>query len=133
MPPARPGTLGSGRKAPPTTPPGRSPEDVQALLESARTRGQRFEEALRLLAQGIYHEAREALHKITAEDPQSRRYRVALHLAWGLEYREAGDRDKAIRELERAVALDPECTEAVDALRKLQEKRGGILGKLFGL
>lgn len=134
-PVARPQTVPPARRMP-TTPPvtGRPPEEVQAMLESVRTRGQRLDDALALLARGKYREAREALFQIAAEDPQSKRTRVQLHLAWGLEHLSESRPAEAQRELERAVALDPECQEAQQALRKAQEqqKKGGLFGKLFG-
>ncbi len=69
------------------------------------------------------------------EDPASKRYRVQLHHAWGLEHLADGKPAEAQRELERALALEPESAEIKAALAKAQEqqkKPGGILGKLFG-
>lgn len=119
---------------PPTTPgTGRSPEEVQALLEAARTRQTRFEDAVRLMAKGRYREAREALFHIAAEDPQKKRYRAQLHLAWGLEHLADGKPEEAQRELERALGLEPDNAEIREAMRKAQgEKKSGIFGKLFG-
>jgi curved DNA-binding protein CbpA len=121
---------------------GASPQEVQAMLEAARTRTQRFEDALALLGRGKYREAREALYKIAMEDPQSKRYRVQLHHAWGLEHLADGKLAEAQRELERALGMEPESAEIKAALAKLkdetqalnQKKRqqSGILGKLFG-
>ncbi len=135
--PASPPPPGAARKpSGPTTGIGASAQEVQAMLEAARTRGQRFDEAVALLARGKYKQAREAFYKIAMEDPQGKRYRVQLHLAWGLEHMTDGKPAEAQRELERAVALDPECAEAKTALAKAQEQQkkpsGGILGKLFG-
>jgi hypothetical protein len=139
-PPAR-GT-GALPTSPPSGPPG-SRQDVQALLELARTRTTRFDEALRELALGRYRAAREALQKIAAEDPASRRYRGYLCLAWGLEHMSEGRLVEARRELERAAELEKESSEIHQALTRLEEKeraaktekgkgKGGILGKLFG-
>jgi tetratricopeptide (TPR) repeat protein len=107
---------------------------VQALLEAAKTRTRRFDDAQISMAQGRYREAREALQRLAAEDPATKKFRVQLHLATGLEHRAAARFDEAIRELERAVALDPECADAAEALRRLQEQKrsGGFLSKLFG-
>src|SRR5206468_1182185 len=112
----------------------RPPGEVQAMLDAARTRTQRFEEALRLMTLGQYRQAREALFKIAAEDPQNKKYRVQLYLAWGMEHKTEKRTEDAIRELERAVSLEPTCTDAMEELQKLhdQQKKGGILSKLFG-
>jgi curved DNA-binding protein CbpA len=115
----------------PTT--GRTEEQVRALLDEARTRGPRFERAVRAIARGDLAEARELLVKLTAEDPQSRRYRAKLHFVNGLEHRDAGRVDEAVRELERAAALEGDLRgEAAEALAKLQSERKGLFGRLFG-
>jgi hypothetical protein len=135
-PPATRTTPPVSFKAPaaPAMPAKPSGPDVNAVLEQARTRALRFEEAQRLLSHGSYREAREAFHKIAAEDPQSKRYRVYLHYAWGLEHRAAGKIEEAVKELERAVALEPEFADAKKDLEKTKDskKSGGIFSKLFG-
>lgn len=142
-PPARVATVPANPAPPPRQAPGTGPNappkaaaEVQAMLESARTRGQRFDEAHRLLAQGKYRAAREALFQIAAEDPQNKRFRVALALAWGLEHHADGRLDEALRELERAVSIEPENQDAQAALKRVQDekkKKGtGLFGKLFG-
>lgn len=111
-----------------------STTDVQAILDAAKGRGGRFEHANRLIAEGKFREARELLQKIAAEDPQNRKYRVRLGLAWGLEYRAERKYDEALRELERALGLDPENAEVADALRKTREQREanrGLISKLL--
>jgi hypothetical protein len=105
------------------------------MLEAARTRTTRFEEAQQLILKGQFKAAREALFAIAAEDAQSKRYRVQLHYAWGLEHFSDGRLDEAQRELERCLTLDPEHADAQGALKKVAEqkkKSGGIFGKLFG-
>lgn len=112
-----------------------SSTDVQAILDAAKGRGGRFEQANRLIAETRYREAREILQKIAAEDPQNRRFRVRLQLAWGLEYRAERKFDEAVRELERALGLDPDNAEVAEALRKTRELRDasrGLISKLFG-
>jgi tetratricopeptide (TPR) repeat protein len=113
---------------------GRSGTDVQAMLDSARTRGQRFDEACAMLAQNRFREAREAFHKLALEDPQAKRFRVHMLYATGRELMEAQRFADAQRELERAVQLDPEHAEARAALDVAieKQKKPGILGKLFG-
>ena len=111
------------------------PSDVGAVLEQARSRTQRFDEALRLFTQGHYREAREAFHRLATEDSQQKRYRVYLSYAMGLEHREAGRIDDAVKELERAVFLDPDLAEArrdLDKTRELKKTGGGLFSKLFG-
>jgi predicted Zn-dependent protease len=110
------------------------------MLEAARTRGQRFDDAVALISRGKYREAREAFYKIAMEDPQAKRYRVQLHYAWGLEHLADGKPAEAQRELERALALEPESTDIRSALARVKDaekaekdkKPSGILGKLFG-
>ncbi len=114
---------------------GRSPDEVRALLEEARTRGQRFEQAGRLITEADYAEARALMQKLAAEDPQNRKYRVRLYLATGLEHLGAERLDDAVRELERATALEPDNVEVARALIRARERkdaRGGIFSKLFG-
>jgi tetratricopeptide (TPR) repeat protein len=99
--------------------------------------GQRFDEAVALVSRGKYREAREAFYKIAMEDPQSKRYRVQLHYAWGLEHLADGKPAEAHRELERALALEPESHDIKSAIARVKDlekdkKPGGILGKLFG-
>jgi Tfp pilus assembly protein PilF len=119
---------GGAGGAPPTANP------VQAMLDQARTRPQRFEEAMALFGRGRYREAREALHKIAMEDSQSRRYRAAMHTAWGFEHLEAGRAAESRAEFERALALEPDGAEAARGLAKAKEadRKPGILNKLFG-
>jgi hypothetical protein len=108
--------------------------DVQAILDAAKTRSSRFEQANRLMSQGQFEPAREILQRIATEDPQNRRYRIRLHLAWGLEHRGQRRYEEAVREIERALALDPENAEVADALLKTREQgaQRGIFSKLFG-
>lgn len=136
-PTAPPGDTPADRRAFPESrqvaPVNRSAADVNALLEQAKTRTKRYDDAHTALIQGRYREAREAFFKLASEDPQMRKYRVSLHLAWGLEHRAAGKAEDAQRELERALALDPENTDAAEALRKIEaDKKKGLFSKLFG-
>jgi tetratricopeptide (TPR) repeat protein len=108
--------------------------DVNAVLEQAKNRTLRFDEAHKLFVQGDYQAAREAFHKIAAEDPQTKKYRVYLSYAWGLEHRAAGRLDEAIKELERAVGLEPSHADIRKDLERTREmkKGGGLFSKLFG-
>jgi tetratricopeptide (TPR) repeat protein len=124
------------RPAAPARPPAPAPPPqraVTSLLEQVRTRPQRIEDALFHLKKGRFRQAREALHTVAAEDPQNKRVRTFLHLAWGLEHRQTGNLDEAVRELERALTIDPTCAEAEKALREVREKsKKGIFSKIFG-
>jgi Tfp pilus assembly protein PilF len=113
---------------------GRSSAEVRALLESAKTRSQRFELAVRHMQKGRVREARVILNQLVGEDPQSRRFRVKLYHAMALELRGDGKLDEAIRELDRAVALDPDAHDVADLLKKVtaERGRGGIFSKIFG-
>src|SRR5262249_11784760 len=130
----KPGTqppLSKAGPPPPVSPTtGRTEEQVKALLDEARTRTPRFDQATRLAARGQYAEAKEILAKLATEDPQSRRYRHKLLFVTGIEHREAGRAEDALRELERAAALENEPGEAAEALKKLQAERKGLFGKL---
>jgi tetratricopeptide (TPR) repeat protein len=109
--------------------------DIAAgLQDTVRRRNDEYEMALRMLTQGRYHDARVVFHKIAAEEPQTKKYRVQLHYAWGLEHEDAGKFDDARREYERALAVDPEFKRAHEALDKLpgDKKGGGFFKKLFG-
>jgi hypothetical protein len=111
-----------------------APAELQSLVDQAQTRSVRIEMALNLLERREYRLAREALFQIAAEDPQNRKLRAQLHLAWGLEHRDDRQLEAALRELERAVVLDPECDAAAKALRQIAEQRksGSLFSKIFG-
>ena len=106
------------------------------MLESAKTRTVRFEEAMRLLQQGEFKRAREAFHDLATEDPHSKRVRSHMHLAWGLEHKAEGRSADARRELERGLSIDPDHQELTLELRKLlgkgQDMGKGIFSKLLG-
>jgi tetratricopeptide (TPR) repeat protein len=105
------------------------------MLELVRTRAARADLAYQMIAGGRYAEAREALQKLAAEEPQNRRLRQRLHLAWGLEHRAAQRWDDALRELERAASFDPGSPDVAEALRVTREGRDaarGLISKLFG-
>jgi tetratricopeptide (TPR) repeat protein len=111
---------------------GRSPEQVTAVLEAVQTRGQRFELACRLIQKNRTQEARPILNQLVSEDRHHRKYRVKLMHAIALEHRDAGRFDEAIRDLEKAVAFDPEVPEIRAELEKLREQTKGFFSKLFG-
>jgi tetratricopeptide (TPR) repeat protein len=111
--------------------------EVEAMLESAKTRTARFDEATRFLAHGEWKKAREAFHRLAGEDPHSKRVRAHLHLAWGLEHKAEGRVIEAQREFERGIGIDPEHHELTEELRKLDSAKGkemgkGIFAKLLG-
>lgn len=109
------------------------PADVNALVEEAKGREKRYALARTMLQEGRYREAREALLRLATEEPGTRKFRVTLHLAWGLEHRHEGRADDAARELERALALEPDNAEAAEALRKLEaDRKRGLFTKTSG-
>jgi tetratricopeptide (TPR) repeat protein len=132
----RPPTMPAPAPATPAVSPqtGRSQAEVKALLESTRTRQQRYEQACRFLLRGRTHEAKTIFTQLAGEDPQSRKFRARVIHAAAVELREEGKIDDAIRELERAVQVDPELADMQDALKKLVAERGkgGIFSKIFG-
>jgi hypothetical protein len=143
-PTVRPGPGGAGSTVPPrgnTTSgvPGGPPRpDVQSLLDQAKTRQSRFDDAVRDLLHGRVGPARESLQKLVAEDPGARRFRTYFHLALGLEAMADARWPEARRELDRAAELDRENGDVRTALTQLDDKeaaakkRGGLFGKLFG-
>jgi tetratricopeptide (TPR) repeat protein len=111
--------------------------DTSAIQQAAQNTKQRaneaYEHALKLLSVGRLGEARKALHQLAAEQPQTKKYRVQMHYAWGLEHEEAGRLDDARAELERALALDGEFKRAHEALDRLPgPKKGKFFSKIFG-
>jgi tetratricopeptide (TPR) repeat protein len=139
MPPQRLSAHASRRRA--TTPPLGSPvgprhAEVQAMLEAVRTRSTRFEQGSELIAGGRAGEAVPIFRQLVTEDPQNRRYRQRFLLALGLEHRDEGRLDDAIRELDRAHHLDPDTEDVATALRATREQResgrAGILSRFFG-
>jgi tetratricopeptide (TPR) repeat protein len=91
-----------------------------------------------LLKCGKLKLAREVFERALARDPESIHLRSRICLARGREAEEAGDREQASRSYKEALAIDPECGEAQDAIAELsatgeQEKpKRGLLSKLFG-
>jgi curved DNA-binding protein CbpA len=144
--PADPASQRSKRPSPPSPSPERPPasttrgmpvaggRDLQAAQDTARKRNEEYEAALKLLSQGRYADARVVFHRIAAAEPQTKKYRVQLHYAWGLEHEDAGRIDDARKEFERALAVDPACKRAIEALDRLpnDKKGGGLFKKLFG-
>jgi hypothetical protein len=116
----------------PTT--GRTHDEVRAILESAKNRPQRFEQAVALIVKRELPAAREILAKLVAEDPQAKRFRVQLLHVTALQLETTDRLDEALRELERAAALDPEADDVQRDLKRLRDKkgRGGFFSKLFG-
>ena len=104
------------------------------LLDQAKSRQGRFDDAVLLISKGRYKDARELMHKLCAEDPGSRRFRVQLHLAWGLEHLQDNRPVEARREFDRVIDVEPENADARAALARVDElqKKRGILSKLFG-
>ncbi len=114
-------------------PQGRAPSVPADLVpqDSVRARNEEYETALRMLTRGQYKQARELLQKVAVQDPKTKKYRVQLHYAWGLEHEEAGAYDEARAELQRAINADPTFKRAHEALDKLPGKKG-FFSKLFG-
>ncbi|RMH40354.1 MAG: tetratricopeptide repeat protein [Deltaproteobacteria bacterium] len=129
-----PGAGSTRRPVAGTPPPARAAAAIAAgLQDTVRRRAEAYEQALAQLAAGRYADARRALHRIAAEEPQTKKYRVQMHYAWGLEHEEAGRIEEARREFERALALDPEYKRAHEALDRLPpDKKGGLFKKFFG-
>lgn len=141
---ARP-TPGGGTIPPPParvpTPPPHGPNAIRrpttgVVADAQRAqldRENRFEAAARLLGMGQYRKAREALFQIASEEPQNKRYRARLGLAWGLEHLAEGRLEEARRELERALQLEPELDDAKSALARVDaaQPKTGLFNKLF--
>jgi hypothetical protein len=113
------------------------PSDTDApaasLDRTFRERDDEYEQALKLAAKGDFEPARKLFHKIAAEDPKTKKYRLQLHYTWGLEHEHAGRFDDARVELQRAIQLDPMFRRAHEALDRLPgSKKPGLLSKLFG-
>lgn len=126
---------GTGPVPVPVPPPSKKAEQVKALLEAVKTRQSRLDQGNKLIREGRWAEAKEVLRTLAAEDPQSRKFRQRYQLALGLEHRSERRFDEAVRELERALSLDPNADDVADALRVTREQRDaakGILSKFFG-
>jgi hypothetical protein len=110
--------------------------EVKALLDAAKTRQIRLDQGNRMLREGRWSQAREIFKQLAAEDPQSRKVRQRYQLALGLEHRAEKRFDEAVRELERALSLDPTADDVAEALRVTRDQRdaarAGLFSKLFG-
>jgi len=103
------------------------------LQDTVRQRNEEYEAALRMLSQGRFHDARTVLYRIAADDPKTKKYRLQMHYAWGLEHEDSGNFDEARRELERALAIDPQFKRAHEAIDRLPSgKKDGFFKKFFG-
>ncbi len=105
-----------------------------AVTDTLRRRTDEYEMALKMITQGRYKDARTLFHKVAVEDPKTKKYRVQMHYSWGLEHEDDGHVDKARKEFERALTIDPEFKRAHEALDRLpQDKKGsGFFSKIFG-
>jgi len=79
-------------------------------------------EALTLLNRRDWTNARLALHALAARMPQERQYRALLCYARGREAFAAGRPDDAVMEFQRALQLDPQLTQASQALAELKRR-----------
>lgn len=80
-------------------------------------------EALMLLNDQSWSDARQALSTLAAKVPQSKNYRALLGYARGREAQAAGRADEAALEYQRALELDPQLTMAKQALAEVQRRR----------
>lgn len=80
-------------------------------------------EALMLLNDQSWSEARQALSTLAAKVPQSKNYRALLGYARGREAQTAGRTDEAALEYQRALELDPQLAMAKQALAEVQRRR----------
>lgn len=115
-PPARPPTPSAAIS--PDTVRGVAPAREPAFDERAALR-----EALMLLNDQSWSEARQALSTLAAKVPQSKNYRALLGYARGREAQLAGRADEAALEYQRALELDPQLTMAKQALAEVQRRR----------
>jgi len=104
------------------------------IADTLQRRNEEYEMALKMITQGRYKDARTLFHKVAAEDPKTKKYRVQMHFSWGLEHEDGGRFDEARKEFERALNIDPEFKRAHEALDRLpQNKKGsGFFSKIFG-
>ena len=122
-PASRPGTPPQRPPAPsaainPDTVRGVAPVRDPAFDERAALR-----EALMLLNDQSWSEARQALSTLATKVPQSKNYRALLGYARGREAQAAGRADEAALEFQRALELDPQLTMAKQALAEVQRRR----------
>ncbi|HUS29002.1 MAG TPA: hypothetical protein VMZ53_10835 [Kofleriaceae bacterium] len=80
-------------------------------------------EAMMMLNEKRWGDARQALHNLAAKIPQSKSYRALLCLARGREAHAAGRPDEATLEYQRALQLDPNLDLANQALAELGRRR----------
>lgn len=115
-------------------PPSGAQEIAGGINDTVGRRNEDYEMGLKMIAQGRYKAARTLFHKVAAEDPKTRKYRIQMHFSWGLEHEDGARFDEARKEFERALNIDPEFKRAHEALDRLpRDKKGsGFFSKIFG-
>src|SRR5438067_1263047 len=109
--------------SPPPTRPSDSPSQRPQHTAGVFDERAQLQQALDLMKASDYRAAREALHALAARVPQSRQYRALLCFARGREAHVANRFDDAALEYQRALQLDPELTQAKQALADAQRRR----------
>lgn len=92
------------------------------------------ESARKAIADKDYEKAREDLAEVLHTDPRNRVMRALYHVASGYAALERKQTGLATSQFEAAIAHDPDCAPAKDAieeLRKAHGKRGGLFKRFF--
>jgi tetratricopeptide (TPR) repeat protein len=105
----------------------------RAALTTPPTPEAELEAALELARRRLWADARQAFQKLAVASPQDKKFRAYMHWARGREAQEAGRNDEARAELQRALALAPDLTQAKVALDSLPQPPSdpGVLSRLF--
>jgi hypothetical protein len=125
-PVARPTTPSGAR---PTTPPPPQQYNADTVRHAGVPKEPPFDEraahreALILLNDQSWTQARQVLHNLAARVPQSKSYRALLGYARGREAQAVGRVDDAALEYQRALQLDPDLAMAKAALAEVQRRR----------
>jgi hypothetical protein len=113
----------------PTTPPPPQAYNADTVRHAGVPKEPPFDEraahreALILLNDQNWSQARQVLHNLAARVPQSKTYRALLGYARGREAQVAGRTDDAALEYQRALQLDPDLAMAKAALAEVQRRR----------
>jgi hypothetical protein len=118
--------IGSRPSTPPNTPPSAPPPTAPAPAASQPAPNEQVElqRALDLMTARNWSAAQQAVTMLMARtQPAPKQYRALLCYTRGRAAQEAGKREEAVMEMQRALQLDPDLGQAKSALEELLRRR----------
>jgi tetratricopeptide (TPR) repeat protein len=113
-----------------------TPKEREGSEDAARAAEElRFDVAREAMGRAEYDKAAAEFKALAVGRPAEKRYRLHMHYAQGLAYRDEGALDDARAEFKRALGLDANFQPALSAMSELGaggKKKSGLFSKLFG-